>query len=142
MADFDGQTLVTGADVAPTSGSPGSPGAQKLVLLWDEVAVEDGDVTPPQVSAVTTGAIAKRTPVVFDVTDETGLRRVIVMASYRGSVYVVHNGDAFCAGFSAGSTREAITGGWRYSVRLDAGWSAPVTFSVAAIDTSGNEATQ
>lgn len=99
---------------------------------------------PPQVSNVepTVGtAIARTDPVFFDVTDDSGaFRRIIVTATFAdGSSEVVHDGDNFAARYGATSTRDPILNGWRYRVRRTGGWPYGPTIRAYAIDPEGNE---
>jgi hypothetical protein len=103
-----------------------------------------GEITPPVVNnpvpAVGT-RVASSGSVQFDTTDDTGLRRVVVMASFRdgGADEVVHDGNSFRSPYD-GSTRSAITGGFRYTVVRRGGWRGrSVKLRTVAIDTSGNE---
>jgi hypothetical protein len=82
------------------------------------------------------------TPLSVDVTDDTGLRRVIVVATAAdGSQDVVHDGTAFTPKYASRSVRIPITGGYRFSLLPSAGrWATAPTITVYAIDTAGNEA--
>lgn len=103
---------------------------------WDASAPQVTNVSPP-----TGTPIARSAPVFFDVTDDSGLfRRVIVTASYEdGSVDVVHDGDGFAAKYNQGSTRSVITNGYHYRVQRLGGWPYAPTIRAYAIDQSGNE---
>lgn len=86
--------------------------------------------------------IARTGSVQFTVTDDTGLRRVVIVAAFdvTGIDELVHDGDDFRGAYSSQSRRESIAGGFRYTVARGAGGfpSAP-KFRVFAIDRSGNE---
>lgn len=103
------------------------------------------DATPPVVgnfSPVAGTPISKVTPIAFDVTDESGaFRRIFVVAFYptTGISEVIHDGDGFRGYYSATSARQAIAGGFRYSVLRAGGWSAAPTIQTFAIDLAGNE---
>jgi hypothetical protein len=87
------------------------------------------------------GEITRTTPLVFDVTDGEGLRRVLPSILFPGRPpELAHDGEAFTVGYVDDSTRTAITGGWRYSLLRRGGWPAPPTLRVYALDTHGNEA--
>lgn len=91
-------------------------------------------VSPPEGSA-----ISSTTPLVIDVTDDLGLRRVIIAARFPdGTAELVHDGDAFSTRY-ASSGRSTISGGFRYTLRRTGGWFASPTISVFPVDTSGNE---
>jgi hypothetical protein len=84
--------------------------------------------------------LARSSSVSFDVLDEVALRRVLVLVRLGASTYCVHDGFVFRDRFAVMSTRSAIAGGFRYTVKRDGGWIEAPTFEVLAIDTSGNEA--
>jgi hypothetical protein len=110
------------------------------------VQVTDLDVTPPTISNFSPAPgtpISSSDSVSFDVVDNLGLfRKVVIAVSYGSgmSVEVVYDGTSFRYPFAGGSTRTTITGGSRYSVTRGGGWQASPTFEIYAIDTSGNEA--
>lgn len=82
-------------------------------------------------------AIARTTQVRFDVTDDSGVfRRVIVHAKFEktGVVEVVHDGDSFVGFYAAASSRVGISLGYRYTVLRSGGWPAGPAFRVIAID--------
>lgn len=84
--------------------------------------------------------IGRGDPVFFDVTDETGLKRVIIAAKLGADAYeVVHDGDAFAPRYANLSTRVEITGGFRYRVRRAGGWPSAPSIVPFAFDTSANE---
>jgi len=103
-----------------------------------------GDTVPPVVTLISPldGRIEPSTEVVLEVTDNTGLRRVLLAARFpsNGLEELVHTGDRFTARFAQGSTRLAISGGWRYSLKRAGGWDRNLELDVYAIDTSGTEA--
>lgn len=89
-------------------------------------------------------ALAATQPVTFDVTDNSGdFRRIIVTALYprTGIEEVVHDGDSFRGLYQTTSARSMITNGFSFSVLRSGGWPSSPTFKVFAIDTGGNEAT-
>jgi hypothetical protein len=102
--------------------------------------------TPPTVSNFSPAegtAVNPNTPIGFDVTDDTGeFRRIVVTVVYRnsGAVDVVHDGDNFVGRYASLSARSGIAGGYHYSVQRQGGWIGAPDFKVYAIDTSGNEA--
>lgn len=112
------------------------PAAQRFAVVLA------GDNTVPQVVATPASGtpISPSDAVQLDVTDETGLRRVIIMVQISNERYVVHDGDVFCGFFSNLSSRVAIPGGWRYSIKRSGGWSSSPAFYVSAVDQGGNEA--
>lgn len=102
-----------------------------------------GDLTVPTVTLVSpASSLEPETPIVFEATDNAGLRRVFVVARFPslGLEEVVHQGDRFAAKYAASSSRVSITNGWRFSIRRAGGWLADPVIEVYAIDTSGLEA--
>ena len=104
-------------------------------------APEDAPPTISNLAPTPGSAISRSDPVFFDVTDDKGgLRRALIAAKFAdGSYEVVHDGDAFAAGYASLSTREAITNGFRYRVRRAAGWPSGPTIVPFVVDTSGQE---
>lgn len=110
-----------------------------------DATTPDNLASHPTISNVTPAAgtaITPTTPVTFDVVDDSGtFRRVIVHVHFpaTGAVEVVHDGDAFVGFYSGTSTRQAIAGGFRFSVLRAGGWRSAPTFKTFAIDTEGFE---
>lgn len=103
------------------------------------VAPVVGNFDPPQSTTINTN-----TPVNFDVTDDEGLfRRVIIHASFPdGTEEVVHDGGSFRGHYQAGnSSRVIISGGYRYTLLRAGGWPGNPTIRAFAIDQAGNEET-
>lgn len=102
--------------------------------------------TPPVVSNVTPipgTPITPTTAIGLDVTDTQGLRRVILTVAFPSVMLgeeVIHNGSGFAAIYSQGSTRTAITNGWRYSLVRSGGWPAAPVLTPYAFDVKGAEA--
>lgn len=105
------------------------------------------DTTPPEIELVSPseGSQPGTAQMVFDVTDETGLGRVMIAARFTsGSAYeVVHDGDEFAPLYSESpNDRTPITGGWRYTIRRRGGWpEGALQLRVFGIDAAGNEGT-
>lgn len=80
------------------------------------------------------------TPLVVDVTGS--LQYVSLNAAFDGYSLRenVHNSTSFAPNYIDGSTREAITDGYRYSLVRAGGWLTNPALSVDAISTSGNQA--
>lgn len=116
------------------------------LLGYNVLGNGDADTTLPVVTIVSPAPstnISGTTPLVFDVTDNGAFRRIAVRLKFTGQNWeFVHDGDAFSPGYQANSTRVAISGGFRYSVRKDGGWPVGQVprLTVYAIDTGGNEA--
>jgi hypothetical protein len=125
-ADFDGNEA-TPTGYAFTVSDPVLPDTAEPVV---------SNVTPPEGTP-----IARTASVFFDVTDDSGIfRRIIVTASFLdGSSEVVHDGDNFATRYAAASSRTVIPDGFRYRVRRNGGWPYGPTIRAFAIDTSGNE---
>lgn len=104
------------------------------------------DAVPPVVANVTPAAGTPLDPaqaVSFDVTDDTGLfRRILVTVRYAatGQTEVVHDGDSFLGFYQVACTRDPITDGYHYSILRDGGWPSSPTLRVFAFDRGGNEA--
>jgi len=106
------------------------------------------DTTAPVVTVVSPAAgstIDYDDTLTIDVTDETSLLEVILMAKYASSsidraTEVIWDGSAFMFPFE-NSTRTVITNGHRYAINRTRGWQSSPTVDVRAIDTGGNEAT-
>jgi hypothetical protein len=136
------EAIIVDAEIplaATPDAAPGSGGSASHILL----APATGDTTAPQIGNFDPAAgtpLERNTPVVFEVTDETALRRVAVFVVHSNQTLVVHDGDGFRGEFANYSSRVAIPGGWRYSVRRNGGWLSAIRFEIIAIDTSGNEA--
>lgn len=100
---------------------------------------------PPGVSIVSPPVgqpIAATTPLVFDVVDDSGAFRRVIVAVYNpvtGQTVIVHDGDSFLGGFALQSQRSMIPGGFQFAVVPDSGWTASPTLRVFAIDRSGEE---
>lgn len=104
------------------------------------------DAVPPVVANVSPAPgtpLDPMQPVTFDVTDDTGLfRRILVTVRYAatGQTEVVHDGDGFLGFYQLACTRDPITDGYHYSVLRDGGWPSSPTMRVFAFDRGGNEA--
>lgn len=100
-----------------------------------------GDGVPPTVTLVspTTGTIEAFEPITFNVTDNDGLGSAIVVARFnaRGIEEIVHQGERFGPAYAAQSTRVAIVGGFRYTVRRSGGWPESPAIDVYATDIAG-----
>lgn len=110
---------------------------------FDFVSSSTVDTTAPVTGSFTpavSSTIAQADFLVFNTADNVALRRALILVSYPDSTYiVVHDGDAFAVGFAGVSTRTAISGGYQFSVRPNAGWTAAPTLRIIATDLSGNE---
>ncbi len=87
--------------------------------------------------------LTRQQPVAFDVTDESGVfRRILIHVKYSngGATEVVHNGDVFETPYTTASRRTTIAGGYRYSVLRSGGWPTAPTFIAYPIDLEGVEA--
>lgn len=79
----------------------------------------------------------------FDVTDDSGaFRRIFVTCAFAlsGVTEAVHDGTSFVGLYAAGSSRQAIALGYRYTVVRAGGWTSSMTWRVYPIDQSGTEA--
>lgn len=102
------------------------------------------DSTSPTVTLVSPpvgSRLLRGTPVVLDVTDASGLAAVFLWVTYASAFApddLVHDGENFSVQFRDGSTREAIAGGYRYTLRRGGGWPSAPTVHVRPIDAEGN----
>lgn len=113
---------LTGQATIPATGDGGAP----VVTLISPSVLE---------------ALDRDTAIVVEVTDNVALGRVLLVAQLEslGVEELVHNGDRFAAAFSGSSSRVAVAGGWRYTVKRGGGWAAPPTLTVYAVDSTGTE---
>jgi hypothetical protein len=87
------------------------------------------------------GTVIERTdPIQFDVTDISGIASVFVVSWYAdGTSECVWDGNSFAPRFLIGSSRVAITDGYRFVIRRTGGWlNTPISLSVRAVDSAGN----
>lgn len=135
MADHNAQSLVT--DLTPDVGDSDPVSTQELFV---SAAAE---TTPPAINSFVPAVgtpLDRNQSVQFDVTDETSLLRAVVLVTQGDDLLTVHDGERFRGRFTNYSTRQAISGGFRYTVRPNGGWISAPTFEVFAVDTSGNAA--
>jgi len=102
-----------------------------------------GDVTPPTVvdwSPAPNAEIDVDTPISFTVTDASGAFAgiFISVAFPTNDVETAFQGTAFRGRYAAGSSRVAVSGGWRFTLRRSGGWPTRPTFLVDVIDARGN----
>jgi hypothetical protein len=102
------------------------------------------DSTLPVITNVapTPGTPISRTAMVmFDVTDETELRRVILVAKFAAEWEVIYDGETFSPEYAAGSQVTVLVVGqsYRFRVRRAAGWPEAPSITAYAYDTGGNE---
>lgn len=88
--------------------------------------------------------IGRTDPIQFDVTDDIELVSVYITARYEdGTSECVWDHDSFQARFLAGSSRVAITDGYRFVLRRAGGWlSTPIIIDIVAVDGGGNVTTE
>ena len=110
-----------------------------------------GSITPPfsgtnpQISIVsppTGSSISRYDTITFDVTDDLPFRRIMIAASFSGSDVreVIHDGDSFSNRYSREeNTRSSISGGYRYTILRNNGWTMNPILTPYAIDVSGSE---
>lgn len=145
--DATGDSLVTSNVVAlgawnnVTLTSTGQTNTTRAGFKLQPTVVPTAPPVVANLSPAAGSSLGPFDPVAFDVTDAAGLRRVVVYAVQLpgGPWEVVHANDVFAPGYQRGSSRTAITNGYHYVVARDAGWIAPPTLAVDAVDTAGNE---
>jgi len=126
-------------------------GATRLLSLGYMLALPERpppepDLTPPFVGNFDPPSgtpILKTTPISFDVTEDSGaFGRIFVAAFYAatGISELIHDGDGFRGYYAATSSRQAVAGGFRYTVLRSRGWPSAPTIQTFAVDRAGNEA--
>lgn len=109
------------------------------------VASVASDVSAPEVEVVSPEEgepISPSTPIVLDVLDDIGLRRSVLAVEFVAldRTELVHDGVDFASNYS-GSTREVVSGGYRFTIRRSGvGWPEGPILHAIAVDQSGNEA--
>lgn len=103
------------------------------------------DTTAPVVSNVTPPADTELLPadvLSFDVTDETELKKVIIIAKFSGNAIweVIHDGTRFAPIYDAGSTVTVIANGFHFDMQRLSGWPSRPEILIIAFDGGGNEA--
>lgn len=121
--------------------------ADMAITVYVEPDIPPVDSTNPIIGnfVPTIGtSIARTDPIQFDVTDETALASVYITARYEdGTAECVWDHDSFQARFLAGSSRVAITDGYRFVIRRAGGWlSTPIIINIVAVDGGGNVTTE
>lgn len=132
----------SGADLYEEEAPAGDP-----FYPWPEPCpdVTDPDTTPPVVTFVSPPEgtqVEVNDALVFDVTDETELGRVLVVLYIAATAdqELAFDGTSFTARYLALSSVTPISGGLRFSLRRTGGWTAAtnITVRVFAVDGSGN----
>lgn len=100
----------------------------------DSVAPVIDDISPDSDTVYASSILSAK------ITDETGLALVLIVASFPdGSAEVVHDGDEFRGNYRGGvNDREAVTGGYRYTIRRTGGWVQSPSLEYYALDGGGN----
>jgi hypothetical protein len=106
------------------------------LVAVDTVAPELTIISPPAGSQIFSNAA-----VTFDVTDDRGLQDVMAWVEHAGAWEVIWGGDAagFSPAYEDGSTRTAISGGFRFVVQRLGGWQSSPTFHALVFDQAGNQ---
>lgn len=167
MADVDGSVIgalspsggdsalefiaVDGAVVSSLLPASGDGAFEYIAVNGSAVNLGPEPLPPPPAPDTTLPEIANFLPpagtgiandqaIQFDVTDESGVAAVVLLASFPdGSVEVVHDNIGFRGKYIGGvNTRASIANGYRFTVRRLGGWIASPTFEVLSVDTSGN----
>lgn len=107
------------------------------------------DTTPPSLtnfSPAFGNPIASTQVISFDVTDNSGFTRLIILHAGFPTLVgteVIHDGETFSARnySNISNTRTPITGGFHYTILRDGGWPSTLTLYPFAVDQSGNENT-
>lgn len=153
MANFSGQEVLSGLTFSEQSlgnPSPDQDVTSGLSFLYQSTThdlageepfpIEIPDLLAPEISnlfPVAGATISPLTQIVFDITDNIEIGFVEIQVD-QGQREVIHDGDSFLTPYLS-SSREAIVGGWRYTIQRTGGWIAPPNFRVRVFDTSCNE---
>lgn len=133
MATFDGNVLWSDSDFwAQSSPNPSNGQVLTALVVPDAIAPTISDIDPAPGAVITAASIVH-----FSITDETLLGFVEVQVD-QVVREVVHDGDVFVSPYLS-STRETISGGWRYHVQRSGGWRVAPLFRVRAFDGAPNE---
>jgi hypothetical protein len=117
------------------SAVPGTVVLGVMTGAADVIDPEIGNFSPPNGTA-----LESNDPIFFDVTDNSGLfRRVVVLVLQGGRWEAAFDGDELLEPYLSSSVTN-IAGGFRFELRRDQEWDGAVTVRVIAIDQSGNEA--
>lgn len=114
-------------------------------IKFFKIAGIPGDSIGPIVTNVTPPANTELLPadvLSFDATDETALKKVIVMAKFSGNAIweVIYDGTRFAPIYDAGSTVAVIANGFHFDMQRLSGWSSRPEILIIAFDGGGNEA--
>ena len=138
MADFPAEQPMDASALEISAGASVDPFGAELVQLsasGDDEAPVVSNFSPPLGST-----IAAQDPIFFDVTDNSGqFKRVLVAIEQGSATELIHDGTSFLEPYDALSSRTNIQGGFRYRVRRSGGWVEDPTGQVFAFDKSGNE---
>lgn len=100
------------------------------------------DTSPPTIdnfSPPVGTQLGARQSVSFDLKDDQGLKRGVVLVAQPEGTFTAHDGDTFLAPFAG--VRVPIVGGFRVTVsRGGSGWTAGPVFRYVVTDNAGNEA--
>lgn len=111
------------------------------VATYTAPGVSPGDAVDPVVTVISTSPIKRYDPWIVDVTDDQALAIVLISVTLRDlgtPPEVAFDGVAFTSQYSPGSTKVAISGGFRFTLHRADGWISSPSFSVLAVDTGGN----
>ncbi len=145
-----GGGVVAAVGVRETAGAVGTWTATsnafytcaKITIAIEPRRLEIGapvDDTAPVISNLSPasgGDVRSTTTIGFDVTDDTALALVAILASFPdGSCEVVHDGDTFRGNYvGSANTRTAISNGFSFTVKRDGGWTQSPTFEYLVLD--------
>lgn len=136
MATYDAQlnTYLTSTQI---------PSPEPTLLFQPIQLSVPNETTAPAISGVSPAegsTLGQFDPVVFDITDASGIGLAVVLVEYAsGECECAYDGSAFTASFENGSSVSVITGdGRRFSIKRFGGWKMAPTVRVKAVDTKGN----
>lgn len=95
------------------------------------------------VSAASGSVIGPSDAVVFTITSSPSLIREVVFVNYVGAGVseAIWNGSVFSRPYARLSTREPVSGGYKYTIRRDMEWLGSVEFEVYAVNSTPEELT-
>lgn len=139
MANFTGSLIPSPIEL----DSPGEPTGFEMPTPIVFGKTSEGSSGPPSVVFVEPTPPDLPSPgrsIVVEVSDADGFAALILAAEYGTGAYeVVHDGDKFAQVYAAQSTRVAIAGGFRFTMKRAGGWFGDrVTIRVFAVDAFGD----
>lgn len=139
MADYD----ITDYTISVYDTQEAEPSLSKTYVFESgKQMAGTNDVTPPvtTIESPVSLALDAGESVVVAVTDDSESFALIVLAAEfpSGDYEIVHDGTKFATRYAAGSTRAALSNGYRYTLFRTGGWPGSFTLRSFPVDPSGN----